>query len=56
MVQLLVTNGARLDIPDEDGQLPIHYAFRNDRWKDEIILFLCKNGAKVDVPDGDDGY
>ena len=34
---------------DRGGQLPMHYACRNDRWGDDIILFLCKKGAKVDV-------
>ncbi|XP_063930329.1 serine/threonine-protein phosphatase 6 regulatory ankyrin repeat subunit B-like [Zophobas morio] len=53
MLELLATNGANFNIPDKDGQLPIHYACRNYRKGYEIILFLLENGVKVDVLDGD---
>ena len=45
MVQLLATNGAKFDVADKCGQLPMHYACRNGQSGNEIILFLLEKGG-----------
>ena len=44
LVQLLLSHGARTDIPDRDGWLPTHIAVRQP----ELLRALLAAGAKVD--------
>ncbi|XP_063923663.1 serine/threonine-protein phosphatase 6 regulatory ankyrin repeat subunit C-like [Zophobas morio] len=49
VTEILLTNGAKVDIPDGDGRLPIHYACKHGTLN--LVELLVTNGAKFDVPD-----
>ncbi len=47
LVELLLKKGAKLDIPDSEGRLPLHIAI--EAGKDEIAKMLIEAGAKLEV-------
>jgi ankyrin repeat protein len=51
-VAYLVSQGARLDIPDADGNQPLHLAIIGNR--PDIITVLCRSGADLNAK-GSDG-
>jgi ankyrin repeat protein len=46
-VELLVNNGAKIDVFDENGQTPLHWAVKNGHA--HIVKLLLKYGASIDV-------
>ena len=53
IVELLISNGARIDTKDSDGEFPIMFAANHG--KKEIVQILINHGANVDekYEDGD---
>ncbi|XP_063923770.1 cyclin-dependent kinase inhibitor 2A-like [Zophobas morio] len=52
-VESIVVNGAKVNAPDRNGRVSMHYACMNIIDSSRMIPFLIKEGAKVDSPDGD---
>ena len=52
-VRILVQNGARVNVTDENGMTPLHNAVSNGNF--EIAKFLIDNGAVVNVKDAQYG-
>ena len=47
IAQLLIQNGANLNLKNEDGLTALHLASSND--KNEIVELLLKSGAKIEI-------
>ncbi|KAH6883536.1 ankyrin repeat-containing domain protein, partial [Thelonectria olida] len=47
IIQLLLKNGADINMKDEKGRTPISYAAENGR--EAIAQLLLKNGADIDM-------
>lgn len=54
IVKLLLKHGAKLDVLDQDGKAPVHWATRHNQKK--VLEFLIDNGADVNLQTTEGGY
>lgn len=53
MVRALLTAGAKIDVFDYTGQLPLHRAVSGEYGNAEVVSLLLASGSDVNIPDKD---
>ena len=51
MVRALLTAGAKLDIFDYNGRLPLHYSLNGNYDSSELVALLLQAGSDANAPD-----